>query len=172
MLAVFVEDNQSNWDEMLPYVMMAYRSMCHVQSSTGFTPYKVLLGTEITLPVDVVMGTQNKNTQYVSDYVQKLQGYLSTVREAVKINHKRATGKQKEYFDLKVTPQRYEENEYVWLCDYQKKKGLSPKLRKKFKGPFRIHYNRLKPYLGNTEKLKPGGNNGTKGNDWNPFCSN
>ncbi len=55
MLSVFVEDNQSNWDELLPYVMMTCRSS--VQSSTGFTPYKMLFGAEITLPVDVVMGT-------------------------------------------------------------------------------------------------------------------
>ncbi len=74
----------------------------------------------------------------MSEYVQKVQGYLSTVMKAVKKNHKRAKGKQKEYFDLKVTTQRYEENEYVWLWDFQKKKGLSPKLRKKFRGPFRI----------------------------------
>ncbi len=76
-----------------------------------------------------------------------------------------------------MTTQRYEENEYVWLWDFQKKNGLS-KLRKKFKGPFRIvnklsvvlyeieqcygpykgvvHYKRLKPYVGNTENLTPG----------------
>lgn len=71
----------------------------------------VLFGTEMTLPVDVVMGTQhNEGKQYVSQYVQKVQGYLSTVREAVKRNPIKATGKQKQYFDIKVTPQMYEEN--------------------------------------------------------------
>jgi hypothetical protein len=47
----------------------------------------------MTLLVDVVMGTQqNERKQYVSQYVQKVQGYLSTVREAVKRNHLKATG--------------------------------------------------------------------------------
>lgn len=57
-LSLFLDDNQRNWDEILPYVLMAYRS--RVQSSTGFTPYRVLFGTEITLSLDVVMGTQNE----------------------------------------------------------------------------------------------------------------
>jgi hypothetical protein len=92
--------------------MMEYKSS--VQSSTGFTPYRMLFGTEITLPVDVVMGTQqNEGKQYVFQYVQKVQGYYSTVREAVKRNHLKATGKQKQYMDLNVTSQRYEENECV-----------------------------------------------------------
>ena len=36
MLSHFVEENQSNWDTLLPYVMMAYRSSVH--ASTGFHP--------------------------------------------------------------------------------------------------------------------------------------
>lgn len=35
MLSLFVDVNQRNWDEILPYVMMSYRSS--VQSSTEFT---------------------------------------------------------------------------------------------------------------------------------------
>uniref|UniRef100_A0A8C0XU21 Integrase catalytic domain-containing protein n=1 Tax=Cyprinus carpio carpio TaxID=630221 RepID=A0A8C0XU21_CYPCA len=53
MLSLFVDDNQANWDILLPYVMMAYRSSVH--SSTGFTPYKVVFGKEIVLPVDVML---------------------------------------------------------------------------------------------------------------------
>uniref|UniRef100_A0A671PPZ2 Integrase catalytic domain-containing protein n=1 Tax=Sinocyclocheilus anshuiensis TaxID=1608454 RepID=A0A671PPZ2_9TELE len=53
MLSFYVDDNQQNWDVLLPYVMMAYRSSIH--SSTGFTPYKVLFGQEMVLPVDIMM---------------------------------------------------------------------------------------------------------------------
>ena len=35
MLALFVEDNQLNWDTLLPHVMLAYRSSVH--ASTSFT---------------------------------------------------------------------------------------------------------------------------------------
>lgn len=78
MLSAFVEDNQSNWGEILPYVMMAIRS--NVQS---FTPYKALLSTQITCQC-----SHGNDTQYVSGYAQKLPGYLSTVRKILKISQK------------------------------------------------------------------------------------
>lgn len=52
MLALFVDANHLNWDALLPYVTMAYRSSVH--SSTGFSPFRVLFGQEIILPVDSV----------------------------------------------------------------------------------------------------------------------
>jgi hypothetical protein len=121
ILSHFVDNNQRNWDEILPSVMTACRSS--VQSSTGFTPCRVLFGAEMTLPVDVVMGTQqNEGKQCVSHSVKRVEGYLSTVREAVKRNHLKATGKQKQYFDLNVSPQRYEENEYT-VCGLETTTG-------------------------------------------------
>lgn len=54
MLSSLITDNQTEWDEILPYVMMAYRSS--VQSSPGYTPFTVLFGWEICLPVGVVSG--------------------------------------------------------------------------------------------------------------------
>ena len=36
MLAICVNEEQSNWSEQLPYVNMAYRSSVH--ESTGYTP--------------------------------------------------------------------------------------------------------------------------------------
>uniref|UniRef100_H2ZRT1 Gypsy retrotransposon integrase-like protein 1 n=1 Tax=Latimeria chalumnae TaxID=7897 RepID=H2ZRT1_LATCH len=164
MLSMFVEANQSNWDQMLPFVMMAYRSS--VQSSTGSTPFKVLFGREITLPVDVVMNIKpEQEYHYVSEYVQQTASCLQSMAEAVQCHQASASQKQKAYFDLKVTPHTYEVGEYVWV-----RRGLSPKLQRRFKGPFRVvrritdvlyavdpgegkqfmtlHHNRLKPYHG------------------------
>lgn len=42
VLSLFVNENQTNWDGLLPYVMMVYRSS--VRASTWFTPYKILTG--------------------------------------------------------------------------------------------------------------------------------
>lgn len=60
MLSLFVDENQMNWDRLLPYVMMAYRSS--VQASTGFTPYKVLFGQEMVLPVDIMLGVDSSRS--------------------------------------------------------------------------------------------------------------
>ncbi|KAK3889074.1 hypothetical protein Pcinc_006949 [Petrolisthes cinctipes] len=53
-LANYCVEGQSEWDEKLPGLLMAYRSAAH--ESTGYTPAKLMLGHELHLPVDVLMG--------------------------------------------------------------------------------------------------------------------
>ena len=45
--------HQTDWDERIPYAMLAYRSA--VQESTGETPAMMMMGREIMLPVDIVV---------------------------------------------------------------------------------------------------------------------
>uniref|UniRef100_A0A8C6P488 Gypsy retrotransposon integrase-like protein 1 n=1 Tax=Nothobranchius furzeri TaxID=105023 RepID=A0A8C6P488_NOTFU len=72
MLTFFVEDNQLNWDALLPYVMLAYRSSVH--ASTSVTPYKVLFGREIVLPVDVMLDLDKGELfASVDEYVTSVQ---------------------------------------------------------------------------------------------------
>lgn len=94
MLSLFVDENQMNWDRLLPYVMMAYRSS--VQASTGFTPYKVLFGQEMVLPVDIVLGVDNmQKFQSVNEYVTGIAESLSTIVAAVKKHQSQASQRQK-----------------------------------------------------------------------------
>ena len=168
MLALFVQDNQTNWDVLLPYVMLAYRSSVH--TSTGFTPYKVLFGQEIILPVDLMLNVgKGETVTSVTEYVSKLAETLSTVMGAVRGHQARASGRQKEAYDVRVKWQYYSEGELVWVRSKAKKRGVCPKLQRRFKGPYRVlervtevlyrlvlveggpeitlHFNRLKPCL-------------------------
>ena len=52
MLAMFAGENRDDWDDLLPAVMMAYRSSVH--ESMGFSPYRLMFGEECTLPMDVL----------------------------------------------------------------------------------------------------------------------
>lgn len=137
MLVFYVDANQQNWDTLLPYVMMAYRSS--VNATTGFTPHKVLFGREMVLPVDVMLGIEvNEKFPSVNRYVEKLNESLSTVLGAVKKHQARASENQKFNFDFKAQHQFYSVGEFVWLKNKARKKGVSPKLQKRFKGPFKI----------------------------------
>ena len=51
MLAMFAGKNRDDWEDLLPAVMMAYRSSVH--ESTGFSPYRLMFGEECTLPMDI-----------------------------------------------------------------------------------------------------------------------
>ena len=171
MLSLFVDNNQTNWDTLLPYVMMAYRSSVH--ASTGFTPYKVLFGREIVLPVDLMLGVGPQcqfNT--VSDYVARTAETLSTVVEAVKRHQAKASGQQKAAYDFRANFQYYSVGERVWVRNKARTRGLCPKLQRRYKGPYKvlervtdvlyrlaleeggpdvvIHYNRLKPFFSGT----------------------
>lgn len=46
----FVSKSQDNWDEHLPQLAGAIRSFFN--RNTGFTPNKLMLGREVTLPAD------------------------------------------------------------------------------------------------------------------------
>ena len=52
MLSMFVDDNHRNWDEQIPYVMMAYRATEH--ETTGMSPNMLMLGREISTPLDIM----------------------------------------------------------------------------------------------------------------------
>ena len=52
MLAMFVSHEHDNWDDLLPFMMLAYNTTVH--TSTGFTPYRLVFGEECSLPVNLV----------------------------------------------------------------------------------------------------------------------
>ena len=62
MLAMFAGENRDDWDDLLPVVMMAYRSSVH--ESTGFSLYRLMFGEECTLPMDVGLPRREKMLPY------------------------------------------------------------------------------------------------------------
>ena len=52
MLRAFINDNHSNWDLLLPYVMMAYRATAH--KSTELSPNILLFGHNTRTPLDLI----------------------------------------------------------------------------------------------------------------------
>ena len=52
MLSKFCNDRYDDWDRHLPYLLCAYRAA--VNESTGCSPNLLMLGRELTLPVDLM----------------------------------------------------------------------------------------------------------------------
>ncbi|KAK3895061.1 hypothetical protein Pcinc_001229 [Petrolisthes cinctipes] len=78
-LAKYCVEGQSEWEEKLPALLMAYRSAAH--ESTGYTPAKLILGHELRLPVDVQMGRPpgEELPTDTSSYAKHLQERLAEV---------------------------------------------------------------------------------------------
>ena len=54
MLRTVVSEQQDDWDDQLPALLSAYRSKPH--GSKGVSPYCMLYGVEMTMPLDLVIG--------------------------------------------------------------------------------------------------------------------
>lgn len=130
------DSDQKDWDERIPFAMLAYRSA--VQESTGESPTMMMLGREITLPVDLLLPSPTPETEgeriYVSDVRENLQVAHENAREKLGI----AADRQARAYDRNTTHRTYTVGDWVWLYDASRKKGVCPKLTVKWKGPFMV----------------------------------
>lgn len=77
MLTAFVDKNEKNWDQYLPLLMMS-----SVHEATGVSPSSMMLGREITLPVDLVLGVpEEENICYSSNYAYELSECIQLIHE-------------------------------------------------------------------------------------------
>ena len=60
MLGKIVEENQSDWDTKVQFVMAAYRAS--VREAPGYTPNFLTLGRETQAPMDIVPGPPKEET--------------------------------------------------------------------------------------------------------------
>ena len=71
LLSKFVDHNQKDWDEHLQILLMSYRSAVH--ESTGCSPAKLMMGRELTLPVDLTFGRpEEEEPQTTVEYTNAL----------------------------------------------------------------------------------------------------
>ncbi|XP_036003984.1 LOW QUALITY PROTEIN: uncharacterized protein LOC118566341 [Fundulus heteroclitus] len=70
-----------DWDLMIPYAVMAYRSTKH--SATGFSPNFMMLGREISEPVDLVAGLppDPEHQPTAPEYVQQMRERLELAHQ-------------------------------------------------------------------------------------------
>ena len=83
-----VPNPTDNWDLDLGLMLMAYGSA--VQSSTGFTPYLLLYGKEMRLPLDIIYRLPSPNlsrTQYAQEIRRVLKRAYDTARSKLQLSH-------------------------------------------------------------------------------------
>ena len=115
MLKKLTSRNQKDWDELLPYLLFAYREV--PQESTGFAPFELLYGRRVRGPLDVLKevwtGEEVENVSVAAHVMQmreRLQEMSSIARESLV----RAQKKQKRYYDERAKPQVLEVGDKVY----------------------------------------------------------
>ena len=127
MLAIYVDLNQQNWDELLPIVLFAYRTA--IQETTLQSPFEILYNRTPRLPNDLEsVRIENK---VVKDFNTNWLAAKKRIREVGE--------KSKRRFDSKYKEKVIEIGDSVRLLSLPTKTGLKLKLRGDlWTGPFKV----------------------------------
>ena len=113
MLAMVAGKNRDDWDDLLPAVMMAYRSSVH--ESTGYSPYRLMFGEECTLPMDIGLPTDPSQPQeeLTSPYAIWVRDALEEAYEQVRLHSGQAVRRQKRLFDRRAVTRTFAKGDWV-----------------------------------------------------------
>lgn len=130
----YVNDEQNNWDEWLPYAMFTYNTTPH--SATRFTPFELMYGRQAEIPTS--LKTEPKLSYAYDDYVQELRERLRATNTMAKENLGLAKERSKETYDKRTRPVEFQIGDKVLLYDETIRRGRSKKLMSQWIGPYRI----------------------------------
>ena len=114
MLKCFTHQARTDWDDHLPYLMIAYRSS--TQESTQCTPNLLMLGREVNLPVDLMFQRRDdpQNPSCPQAYVEWVKAAMQEAYEFVQGNLKRSAIRQKRLYDRGKVTRRCKVGDWVW----------------------------------------------------------
>ena len=132
MLAI-AADQKKEWDEHLPYISMAYRAT--IQESTGFSPNFLMFGRELSMPIDILMPKTEGETQTQGEFARKMRDRLNYAYSLARTTLRRSVERQKRLYNQRMYGQPIQKGDIVWAAIKLRKKGVSPKLQPKWRGP-------------------------------------
>lgn len=140
MLTPYTNENQDNWDELLPYVLLAYRTTPH--NTTKQTPFYLLYGRNVRFPFDSLIDHRPLDDMELkfttADYANNLIEKLKVAREVVHAELRKVND-QREVANAAITnPPTFEIGDKVLLHNPVVKTGRSRKLTSPWTGPFLV----------------------------------
>ena len=136
-LRAYCKGQQDDWPEILPGIMMAYRSTPATQS-TQYSPFFMLYGREMRLPIDTVLQPKDHLPQDCKVHLSRILQNLEVCRKLAGQNIKEAQDKYKYQYDKRAKVPDYHPAQRVWLYCTKVPTGKAPKLHRKWVGPYYI----------------------------------
>ena len=137
LLSIAAREDTCNWDSYLPLLMFAYRTS--VQESTGCTPYQLVFGREVRLPIDVMFGLPPHYPTELNKYAMGLRLRLDRAYRQVREYLGLQQIRQKVHYDKLCNGKPFKIGDMVWLHCPAVPRGKSPKLHCYWQGPYIIH---------------------------------
>jgi transposase InsO family protein len=137
ILRSMVSSHQRDWDEFLDVTLMSMRS--HVCTATGLSPYHVLFGRPMPVPlIDQFLPT-NTGNKLLDRYVEKIHPKIKILQGICKRNTEQSQQKSKAYYDQSCNPPHFQVGDLVLVhTPSAQGVGLAKKLTHFYKGPFKI----------------------------------
>ena len=159
MLRKYVSGAYADWDRYLPFVTAAYRATVH--PATGYTPNYLMLGREVTMPVDLSLPSVISGDADVTVYAAEMKNRLLSCYETARLALKKSAVTVRKYHDTRVNEKAYIPGDIVFRKEPRDHKLCSP-----WSGPFviiraacpslyiisgksktyAVHHDRLKPF--------------------------
>ena len=137
MISMFVDENHSDWDELLPYMTMAYRAT--ENETTGMSPNILMLGRETTTPLDIAfeMPAAIKAIP-ANQWVWELQDRMERAHTFVREQTGKSISRQKKYHDRKLVFDNIQAGDSVYVLFPVRLVGCSRKWTSFWRGPYKV----------------------------------
>ena len=136
MLSSYTNAQQTDWDVHIPSCLFAYRSAPH--ASTGETPFYLMYLRNHGMPEDLKWIKPQSQYLDVPDYkilmLERLEKAWTKAGLAMRYNQET----MKEAYDRKTKDHKFDVGDLVMIHQPLATKGLSNKLQRPFKGPYRV----------------------------------
>ncbi|GFU54235.1 retrovirus-related Pol polyprotein from transposon 412 [Trichonephila clavipes] len=108
---MYVDVEQKNWDEILPFVTFAYNTA--KQETTGFTPFYLLHGREAETTLDTMLPFCPND--FDDNNITKIAARAEESRQLARVHTLRAQDKDRRRYDSKHQMVSYAPGDLVWV---------------------------------------------------------
>ena len=136
-LRAYCNEDHSNWPDVLPGILMAYRATPSTQS-TGYSPFFLMFGREMQRPIDVNLKPKDNLSREANTTLQGFLDNLQTCRDIAKENQAKQLEISKSRFDKKAREPVFKLGDMVLYKNNKKIIGKSPKLSPTWLGLYKI----------------------------------
>ncbi|GFT47128.1 transposon Ty3-I Gag-Pol polyprotein [Trichonephila clavipes] len=108
---MYVDVEQKNWDEILPFVTFAYNTA--KQETTGFTPFYLLHGREAEMTLDTMLPFCPND--FDDNNITKIAARAEESRQLARVHTLRAQDKDRRRYNSKHQMVSYAPGDLVWI---------------------------------------------------------
>jgi transposase InsO family protein len=137
-------ESQNDWDKVTPLVCMFYRATVH--ASTGTSPASLMLGRELSLPLDMAFPPPIKEGTTLGEYTTGLEGRLQQASELARKHLLMSWDRMQAHSPISRKIPELDLSKPAYVYNPSVKQGYSSKLASFWKGPFPI-LRRISPHL-------------------------